>query len=565
MRYLIIGLGSLCWSLSSAATVVSDGDHFDLGNSSSAESIRVVDNGTGGAAIAWQSNHTNITVQLVDDAGAQIGDALVVEDAFTAELDGAFGKTAVAWHAFGPCGVVVLDEAGAVVYEQRFDQFACELSKQPVSWINDNQLAFAYSFVDDSVRPWRNVSVVAVTNITTNEVTEFRPEAPFSAGAPTIDADESRILVSQHVAGFEIEPVISQVFDLSGQAQDLAFAFPLASYSGTANNAAFPRLLGDSAVVLSSRCQGQRCGLPALASFDLNSHQLSTIDVVSEGLLYATPSIQFRPSSLKQAPDGSLLASWDVAADLAADASLSAHVIIDEDGDTALGQHIFQALTDRELHSDFGLDLESVTGAVVSQHRAVLAWSEMGKIQAQYFALEGQINPNQVEADLSVVSCAEDQAWVAFELSGHEHAVEIYREHIQGEWVASIPAQGTTVERLARFGERYVFVDTATGAILAEEVVQRTGDCNKDRIRVTATGNASSSGLFSANIAWDEHPHPIEIRVGSPDGPLFAASGGRTGQQNTGHWVRDGMRFFVIERPAQGETRVSDFAIARID
>ncbi|MGA7411580.1 MAG: FG-GAP-like repeat-containing protein [Bryobacteraceae bacterium] len=49
----------------------------------------------------------------------------------------------------------------------------------------------------------------------------------------------------------------------------------------------------------------------------------------------------------------------------------------------------------------------------------------------------------------------------------------------------------------------------------------------------------------TTNIAWDAHlAQTVEIHVGSPSGPLFAA-GGPTGSAATGAWVSNGMTFYL--------------------
>ena len=48
------------------------------------------------------------------------------------------------------------------------------------------------------------------------------------------------------------------------------------------------------------------------------------------------------------------------------------------------------------------------------------------------------------------------------------------------------------------------------------------------------------------NVAW-QASGPVEVRVGSADGKLFASSGG-DGSSDTGNWVNDGRLFFLVDK-----------------
>ena len=565
MKKLLIGLVTLCCGVAASAAIVPDGPTFEIGDTETPESLRVAANGAGGAAIAWNSSSNDLIVQIVDSDGALAGDPVTIGDAFSIELAGHNGHVAVAWHAFGPCGLTVLDEAGAVVFEQRFDQFACELSGQPVSWIDDQRVAFAYGFVDDTVRPWRNVAMVAVADLGHGVISEFQPEAPFSLAPPAIDADDSRILVSLHASGFEIEPLINQVFDLDGAPLGAAFAVPDSVYTDTARTSGFPRLLGNSAVILASRCDGERCGLPALQNYDLGTNTAYTVDAVSSALLNATPSIQFRPAFLDQGPDGSLLARWNIAADPTSEAGLAANIILNPDGNPVLGEHLFQALTDRDLQLEHGVNPEAATGAAVAGDRALLSWADNGHIRARYFHFEPSSVPDDFQAQLNVQTCDAHLAWVDIELHGHLGAVTVRHGGPDGEVVAQVAPDTPRPELLATFGDTFYFFDSASDTLLAVETLDRdiTGSCENDRLKLTALSSPDSSGRFTAKVSWSGHSAPVEVRIDNPDGKLFAAGAGQAEEHSTGSWVRDGMLFFLVQKQPGGTTSVSSFAIAK--
>lgn len=54
------------------------------------------------------------------------------------------------------------------------------------------------------------------------------------------------------------------------------------------------------------------------------------------------------------------------------------------------------------------------------------------------------------------------------------------------------------------------------------------------------------SGLGATTLEWDS-PRPVEIRVDSPEGPVFTGLTA-SGRAETGKWVRDGTTFFLRDR-----------------
>jgi hypothetical protein len=54
------------------------------------------------------------------------------------------------------------------------------------------------------------------------------------------------------------------------------------------------------------------------------------------------------------------------------------------------------------------------------------------------------------------------------------------------------------------------------------------------------------SGLGTTALAWTSTgAKQLQVRVGSPDGPLFSASGPSSGPAKTGKWVVNGTTFFL--------------------
>jgi hypothetical protein len=77
---------------------------------------------------------------------------------------------------------------------------------------------------------------------------------------------------------------------------------------------------------------------------------------------------------------------------------------------------------------------------------------------------------------------------------------------------------------------------------------------------IPITGNAF---LGSTTISWSApDAQAIEIHIGSPDGPLFAAMG-NGGSAQTGNWVPDGMTFY-LQDVTGGKALISDSTLATL-
>jgi hypothetical protein len=118
-------------------------------------------------------------------------------------------------------------------------------------------------------------------------------------------------------------------------------------------------------------------------------------------------------------------------------------------------------------------------------------------------------------------------------------------------------------------GLRFVLRDPGAGEVLAEVIAQKPV-CEKTRAggsgalpqqaapigqstlvlsppRVRSCGKPVS--VFAVEVRWHvESPAGmrVEVRLNDPDGKVFA-HGGATGKARTGEWVKDGMRFFLVE------------------
>ena len=69
--------------------------------------------------------------------------------------------------------------------------------------------------------------------------------------------------------------------------------------------------------------------------------------------------------------------------------------------------------------------------------------------------------------------------------------------------------------------------------------------------------------LGSTALSWNAPDvQRIEIHIGSPDGPLFAAAGNR-GSVPTGNWVSDGLTFY-LQDVSGGKPRTADYTLATL-
>ncbi len=77
---------------------------------------------------------------------------------------------------------------------------------------------------------------------------------------------------------------------------------------------------------------------------------------------------------------------------------------------------------------------------------------------------------------------------------------------------------------------------------------------------ISVTGNALYG---STTVSWNApDAQVIEIRIGSPDGALFAREGYR-GSIQTGVWVADGMTFY-LQDVTGGKPLTSDYTLAEL-
>ncbi len=90
---------------------------------------------------------------------------------------------------------------------------------------------------------------------------------------------------------------------------------------------------------------------------------------------------------------------------------------------------------------------------------------------------------------------------------------------------------------------------------ISECQVCHTGGTPTENFPLVASPNpvpvCDGSGAGQTTLMWD-FPATYEIRLGAPDGKLFAKVGGK-GSAPTGKWTKDGQEFFVVD-PATGDT-----------
>ena len=72
-----------------------------------------------------------------------------------------------------------------------------------------------------------------------------------------------------------------------------------------------------------------------------------------------------------------------------------------------------------------------------------------------------------------------------------------------------------------------------------------------------------SLGPCQTTLSWaSEHTDMVEVHVGAPDGPLFSRSG-PSGTATTGHWLTDGMTFF-LQNLSENRPLTREHTLARV-
>jgi hypothetical protein len=82
-----------------------------------------------------------------------------------------------------------------------------------------------------------------------------------------------------------------------------------------------------------------------------------------------------------------------------------------------------------------------------------------------------------------------------------------------------------------------------------------TDDLEERTIRPSPTGSIAADpnpfsldprGLGHTTLSWMSYAtSKVEIHIGAPDGHIFAKSGPGSFSQETGHWVRDRIKFYL--------------------
>src|SRR5205085_38158 len=115
----------------------------------------------------------------------------------------------------------------------------------------------------------------------------------------------------------------------------------------------------------------------------------------------------------------------------------------------------------------------------------------------------------------------------------------------------NIDAPPSNTAYVANFWKR-----PAWGAITANpNPLQLTGGSNTGVTTATATGSitadpnpfvADSHGVGQTKLAWTSYgTNNVEVHIGAPNGRAFISSGPGSYSATTGHWVRDGMTFYL--------------------
>ena len=118
----------------------------------------------------------------------------------------------------------------------------------------------------------------------------------------------------------------------------------------------------------------------------------------------------------------------------------------------------------------------------------------------------------------------------------------------QGSWLYAHPILFEIVRRtealLSASGARLVSISRALSRGKSFLLKEPTGKLRADP---NPTPRSGVLGTGSTTLSWRSvGTSRVEVKVESPDGPLFASTG-PCGQQTTGEWVDDGMVFYLLD------------------
>ncbi len=181
--------------------------------------------------------------------------------------------------------------------------------------------------------------------------------------------------------------------------------------------------------------------------------------------------------------------------------------------------------------------LDDATGEVLGQ--VVTQTTEAGCVRS----LVADPNPIQV-CDLSGLG----RTTLSWQIEGSS-GVQVRLGSPEGVLFTEGHGEGTgTTGKWVREGTVFYAVDSATGRQMADLTVHLTeGGCDQLFWAMPAAiTECASAGRGETTLHWNvPDVERVEIRVGSPDGALLAISGSQE-SKHTGTWVRDGMRFYLL-------------------
>ena len=157
--------------------------------------------------------------------------------------------------------------------------------------------------------------------------------------------------------------------------------------------------------------------------------------------------------------------------------------------------------------------------------------------------------------------------------------VEIHLDKPWGQRIARFSAERgrATTGDWIRNGMRFYLQDVSKGQPLTLQHTLATAIATVDTNTPGKPGavfgatpglvpDPGNTGLGKATLFWNAPGSAgVEVRVNSPDGPLFAQAG-PVGSWISGNWITDGMRFYLQDRSSGNSTSAaSTLAVATVD
>ncbi len=464
------------------------------------------------------------------------------------------------------CGINVYDvESGSSAQFTVIEENCTEFSHS-LAWVDETTLAIALNeWIHVPPRGTQTVGVAGILNVETREFLEVDlfqgSEQPTSFGVGGVSALDGRVMWTYSGS--------SRVFDaLSLEALTDPIPFLESSeYEGEIG----ALLLPDGILQIGSICANQRCGRPVFQIRALDGSLFPGFEtprqVVSELIFSSNPSLRVPMVDVRRLGDR-IFSRWKLKPKFGSSSldDFRFSIVTTENGDPAGDTDPLAAVLDRDFLSEHGVLADDIEVTSLGPNRVLATWRNRNDRGVPVLGLNARVFESFAGSDdlpddplrLDVVgACGETIAWVVPDVRGSSETLSRFEVRVGSpDSTNAAPAtQSEQVAGLAETGTTYFLVESATGQVVDSETMSFR-NCIHHLAGEPLTP-PNERGLFSSRITWRTRPgiaEIIEVRVGDPEGPVFARSRDFPKSQDTGEWVRDGMVFLMVDaqEPRQG-------------